>query len=339
MGAKLEALMKKINKEDVIATVGLPTYDYVRIPFSSPRMNYCTFGGIPTGKIVEFYGEQHGGKTTTALDIVANYQKMENAKEVLWVDVENTLDPIWSSKLGVDIKSLNIIKPVSQSAEELLQIILDAIETGEIGLVVLDSIASMVSLQALEKEITEKTYGGISVALSNFAPKAEMLCQKHNCTLIGINQVRDVIGSMFPMERTPGGRQWMHLCIARFEFRKGQYVDDKGNTLSNNCENPAGNIVLMKMTKNKTCPPTRRLGSYTINYLTGVDAMLDMFDLAIKFGAINKRGGWFDIYNLDTGEVIKESLHGQTAVFDYLKSNEDIYKLLTSQILNKMEEE
>lgn len=338
MGAKLDELMKTINKSGIIATVGLPTYDYVRIPFSSLRMNYCTFGGLPTGKLVEFYGEEHGGKTTTALDIVANYQKLYDRK-ILWVDAENTLDYIWATKLGVDVKSLIIIKPTSQSAEEIFQIVLEAIDTGEIGLVVIDSLASMVSSQALEKEITERTYGGISVALSNFAPKAEMLCQKYDCLLIGINQVRDVIGSMFPMERTPGGRQWLHLCVARFEFRKGKYIDEAGKELASNCENPAGNIVQMKMTKNKTCPPTRRLGTYIINYLTGIDAMRDLFDLAIKYGAIIKRGSYFDIIDLETGEIIQQSIQGQSKVFTYFDENKDVYDKLTEQIIDKMNNE
>ena len=128
--SKLDALIAEVNRKakEEILSKGLNDYDYTRIPFSSPRMNYCTFGGIPVGKLIEFYGEEHGGKTTTALDIVANYQKMPDAREVLYVDAENTLDVEWAKKIGVDVSKMYILQPKSQSAEEIFQIICDAVE-------------------------------------------------------------------------------------------------------------------------------------------------------------------------------------------------------------------
>ena len=103
----LDDLIKDMNKKagETIVTRGLAEYDYERIPFTSPCMNYCTYGGLPMGKVIEFYGEEHGGKTTTALDIVANYQKLEGSKQVLYVDAENTLDVVWAHKLGVDTEN------------------------------------------------------------------------------------------------------------------------------------------------------------------------------------------------------------------------------------------
>ena len=110
MGLKLDELVKNINKQqkEEIITQGLSDYSYRRIPFTSPRMNYCTFGGIPVGKITEFYGEEHGGKTTTALDIVANYQRMEDARDVLYIDAENTLDIEWARKIGVEVEKIMV---------------------------------------------------------------------------------------------------------------------------------------------------------------------------------------------------------------------------------------
>ena len=107
-------------KEDLVHQ-GLAQYDYKRIPFTSPRLNYMTFGGLPTGKLIEFYGEEHGGKTTTAMDIVANYQIMDDAKRVLWVDCENTFDSVWASKLGVDVEAMYMLQPTNQGAETLFQ--------------------------------------------------------------------------------------------------------------------------------------------------------------------------------------------------------------------------
>ena len=117
--------MNKKSKSEVV-TLGLPSYYYKRIPFTSPRMNYCTFGGLPTGKLIEFFGEEHGGKTTTALDIIANYQQMDNARKVLYVDAENTLDVEWAKKLGVDVDEMILFNPTSQSAEAIFQFILDS---------------------------------------------------------------------------------------------------------------------------------------------------------------------------------------------------------------------
>ena len=124
--AKLDDVIKDLNKKtkEEVVTVGLPTYNMKRIPFTSPRMNYCTFGGIPVGKITELFGEEHGGKTTTALDLIANYQQMEDARKVLYIDAENTLDVEWARKLGVDVDAMIVFKPTSQSAEEIFQFIL-----------------------------------------------------------------------------------------------------------------------------------------------------------------------------------------------------------------------
>ena len=147
--SKVEELMKDMNKKykDTILTKGLAKYEYDRIPFTSPRLNYMTYGGIPTGKLIEFYGENHGGKTTTALDIVANYQNMEGAKGVLYADVENTLDRVWGRKLGVDFDrdDFFLLQPKGQGAEAIFDIILELLETGEIGLVIIDSLGAMMS--------------------------------------------------------------------------------------------------------------------------------------------------------------------------------------------------
>ena len=337
MGIKLDELCKNFNKKykETLVQKGLTEYNYQRIPFTSPRLNYMTFGGIPIGKLVEFYGEEHGGKTTTALDIVANYQKMENAREVLYADCENTLDTEWAEKLGVDVDSMTILKPTSQGAEDLFDFISAAMDTGEIGLVVIDSLGVMLSNQAMEKDIAEKTYGGIAMALTNFSKRAEGICQRHKCTVIGINQMRDDLGNPYGGTTTTGGKAWKHNCIARLEFRKGKYIDERGNELNSRAESPCGNLVQVSMTKNKSCPPTRRLGYYTLKYDTGIDYLADLVELAIKFGAINKSGAWFDIIDISTGEIIEGKIHGQSNVLDYLKENKSVLDMIDSTV-NKL---
>lgn len=323
--SKLNNLIKEFNKSssETVVSVGLPTYEFKRIPFTSPRMNYCTFGGLPVGKLIEFYGEEHGGKTTSALDIIANYQQTGDNRKVLYVDAENTLDAEWARTMGVDVDNLILFKPTSQSAEEILQFILDAIDTGEIGLWVLDSIGALSSKQELEKTLDEKTYAGISAPLTIFGRKAEMLMTKHHCTGIGINQLRDDLGAMWAgATKTPGGRGWRHYCAVRLQFSKGKYIDENGVELNSRAESPAGNYVLMSMTKNKTCPPTRRTGFYTLNYTKGVDYLKDLVDVAIKYDIVQKSGAWYSIVDIETGEKLI-TLQGLSKLYAYLEDPEN----------------
>lgn len=334
MATKMDELIKQMNSKakETIVTEGLSDYGYKRIPFTSPRMNYCTFGGIPEGKLIEFYGEEHGGKTTTALDIVANYQNMKDARRVLYVDAENTLDVDWARKIGVAVESLYILQPKSQYAEEIFDFICNSVDTGEIGLWVLDSIGALMSKQETEKDMEEKTYGGISLPLTRFGKKIEMLMHRHHCTGIGINQIRDDLNSTWGGTTTPGGKAWKHFCAVRMEFRRGKFLDSKGNELTRSAENPSGNIVIMSMTKNKTCPPTRRTGSYTINYEEGIDYLKDLVDVAIKYGIIDKHGGWYSIIDVETGEVIKDKIQGQANLYELIDNDDDIMVKLEKSV-------
>lgn len=341
----LDEVIKKINKDagSEIVGYGIPKKDYTRIPFTSPRMNYCTYGGIPTGRLIEFYGEEHGGKTTTALDIVANYQQMqlneEHPKKVAYFDSEITLDVEWATKLGVDVDSLILLQPEEQSAEEILQDILDMMSTGEVGLVVLDSIAAMVSAQAMEKTVADKTYAGISMPLTTFGNKAVMLCKRYNCTVIGINQIRDDLGAMWGgAVKTPGGRGWKHLCSVRMQFTRGAFIDEKGNEIKRSSESPAGNKVLMTMIKNKTCPSNRRGGYYTIDYANGIDYLADLLEVAIKYDLIQQHGAWFSIIDPDTGDIKADKIQGMSNVKEFFmdEDNEEVLSFVESYIDSKI---
>lgn len=340
MGLKLDDVIKEMNKnaKETVVTTGLPSYSVKKIPFTSPRMNYCTFGGLPVGKLIEFFGEEHGGKTTTALDIIANYQQLDDARKVLYIDAENTLDVEWARKLGVDVDSMIVLKPTSQSAEEIFQFILDAIETDEIGLWVLDSIGVLASKQELERTMEEKTYAGISAPLTIFGRKAEMLMQRHQCTGIGINQIRDDLGAMWAGAiKTPGGKAWKHYCCVRMQFSRGKFIDEKGNDLARTAETPSGNYVVMSLVKTKSCPPTRRTGFYTLNYDTGIDYLRDLVEVAIKYDLVQKAGAWFSIVNPATGEVLAK-LQGQSKVYEYLEEdeNEPVLAMIEDYIDNKI---
>lgn len=276
--------------------------------------------------------------TTTALDIVANYQRMPNARKVLYVDAENTLDVQWAKKLGVKVDEMYILQPQAQSAEEIFQIVLDMIETGEIGLWILDSIGVLVSKQEFEKTIEEKTYCGISSPLSSFSKKAEQIMRKHESTGIGINQLRENLNSQHGGKKTPGGLAWKHCCSVRIQFSRGKFFDDKGNELNNNAENPCGNYVVMSMAKNKTCPMIRRVGFYTLNYYTGIDYLADLIDVAIKYNLVSKAGAWYSVLNAD-GEVISDKVQGQNKLRELLETDEKLRAEVERTIEEKIEEE
>ena len=333
----LDDLFAETNKKwgGDIVRYGVSEYDYRRIPFTSPRLNYITFGGIPMGKLIEFYGEQHGGKTTSALDIVANYQIMEDAKRVIYVDAENTLDVVWATKLGVDVDHTAIMNPTTQGAESIFEEVLTYMETGDVGLVVVDSFGVMLSNQAYEKSVEERTYGGISMALTRFSKEAEGLCHEHNCTLIGINQMRADLNSQYGGMTTTGGQAWKHNASVRLNFRKGYSFDRKYTKVSRSAENPVGNIVEVEMTKNKFCPPTRRNGFYTLRYDIGIDYMYDLIEVCKKYSVIEQSGSWCYLKNPDTGEDVAK-LQGQYAVADYLSDDKNIEVLkMYEQFLDK----
>lgn len=373
--SKLDVLIKDFNrqyKEDIAAR-GIARIQTQKIPFSSPRANYCTYGGIPRGRIVEFAGEENGGKTTTALDIVANAQKLfikewedeiaeleavnnrkkeqetrlsylktRGPKQIVYADCENTLDEDWARLLGVDVDKMLVIKPMTQTAEQIFEMILQTIDTDEVGLVIIDSLGVMLSAQAYEKTMEEKTYGGIAAALTLFSKKAELSCAKYNCTLIGINQMREDMNSTYGGMITTGGKGWKHNCSVRLMFQKGAYIDERGNELKRSCENPAGNYVMMHIAKTKVCKPDRKVGFYTLKYDTGIDIIADTFETALKYGIIQQAGAWFTFVDLDTGEVITDEneevikLQGKPNVLEYLKETptffEEIYDKVSTLI-------
>ena len=353
---KLDKLVADINKEwkEDIAARGIPVVEVQKIPFTSSRLNYMTYGGIPRGRLIEFSGDEGGGKTTTALDIVKNAQKLfqeeweaelSNTKDdtrrkylesrgpqkVVYADCENTLDLEWATKLGVDIDNVYVIKPQTQVAEDIFQILLEMIDTDEVGLVVLDSIGVMVSKQAYEKEVGEKTYGGISMPLTRFSELAVLSCRKYNSTVLGINQMRDDLNSPYGGKTTTGGRAWRHNCSMRLQFAKGDLLDESGSKVPKTTTDcPAGNKVMVSILKTKSCPPNRRTGSYTLMYETGIDDVADLVDTAMKYGIINKAGAWFSIIDIETGEIMTDEegntlkFQGQLNLVDFLRDNDII---------------
>lgn len=334
----LESIVKDLNKKMKVGNIqlGVDFQEVQKIPFSSCRLNYMTYGGIPVGRIAEFYGADGSGKTTTAIDVAGNAQRMFPNKKVLFVDIERTFDTEWATKLGLDCDNIIYLDPDSMGAEEVFNIIIDLVDSGEISLCILDSIGAMVSTQANEKQIGERTYGGISMALTEFSKKITPVLARTQTAFIGINQVRDDMNSMYGGTTTTGGRAWRHACTTRLEFRAGQFIDEKGNKLTRACENPAGNIVNVALVKSKVCRPDRKVGFYTLKYLEGIDYVSDAVDVAIKMGLVVQGGAWFSLVDTETGEILSK-YQGKSKLVEYLKENDnyiDFYSTL-EKLLNE----
>lgn len=329
----LESIVKDLNKKMKVGNIqlGVDFQEVQKIPFSSCRLNYMTYGGIPVGRIAEFYGADGSGKTTTAIDLAGNAQKMFPDKKVLFIDIERTFDTEWATKLELDCDNIIYLDPDSMGAEDVFNITIDLVDSGEISLCILDSIGAMVSTQANEKQIGERTYGGISMALTEFSKKITPILARTQTAFIGINQVRDDMNSMYGGTTTTGGRAWRHACTTRLEFRAGQFIDEKGNKLTRACENPAGNIVNVALVKSKVCRPDRKVGFYTLKYLTGIDYISDTVDVGILVNVVNQSGAWFTIVDIETGEI-KEKFQGKTKLIEFLKTNETAYKELSTNI-------
>lgn len=338
--SNLDLIIKDLNKKMKVGNIqlGVDFQEVQKIPFSSCRLNYMTYGGIPIGRIAEFFGTDGSGKTTTAIDVAGQAQKLFSDKKVLFVDIEHTFDSCWATKLGLNCEDLLYLDPDSMGAEEVFNIIIDIIDSGEISLCILDSIGAMVSMQANEKEIGERTYGGISMALTEFTKKITPVLARTHASFIGINQARDDMNSPYGGTTTTGGKCWRHGCSTRLEFRKGNYIDEKGNNLSRACENPAGNIVNVSLIKSKVVRPDRKVGFYTLKYLEGIDYISDAVDVAIKLGLVNQAGSWFTLVEPETGEV-KEKFQGKPKLVEYLKDNTDAYMQLSNDIQTLLEKE
>ena len=344
--SRLDSLIKEINKEykEEIAFNGndAALRKYELVPFSSPRLNYMLYGGLPMGRMIEFAGAERSGKTTTALDMVKQCQIKfeEEAKKnktekrrVCFVDAENTFDVDWATKLGVKVKDLLLIKPQEQYAEQIFEIMKTIIETGEVGLIVLDSVAQLVSKSAFEEDIEKKQYGGIAMSLTKFCNIVVPLLGKYNCMCIMINQVREDLNNPYNEFITPGGRGFKHNCSVRLMFQQGNFIDVNNKELTRGAENPAGNLVKVKIEKSKVCRSDRRVGFYTLNYLNGIDYISDTIDVLMQLGAILQRGSYYDIINPETGEVLyEEKIQGKPNLIKIIKENKDLYKKLESLI-------
>lgn len=317
--AAIAHIEKQYGKGAVMKLGKAPDYQVDVIPTGSMTLDMALgIGGVPRGRIVEIYGPESSGKTTVALHVVAQAQKMGG--EVAFIDVEHALDPVYAKALGVDIDNLLVSQP--DSGEQALEIAEALVRSGAIDCLVLDSVAAMVTKSEIEGEMGDNHVGLLARLMSQAMRKLTSVISKSNCVAIFINQVREKIGVMYGNpETTPGGRALKFYSSVRIEVRKGETIKNGAEVI--------GAKTKCKVVKNKVSPPFKEC-EFDLLFGKGIDRVGEVCDLAVDLDIINKSGAWFS-YN---GQKIAQ---GRENAKEYLKANPDILKEIEDKVKENKE--
>ena len=238
-------------------------------------------GGIPKGRIVEIYGPESSGKTTVALHCVAEAQKAGGT--AAFIDVEHALDPVYAKKLGVDIDSLLVSQP--DSGEQALEIAEALVRSGAIDIIVIDSVAALVTKAEIEGEMGDSHVGQLARLMSQALRKLTGALSKTDCAAIFINQLREKIGVTYGNpEVTTGGRALKFYSSVRIDVRKGEPIKDGSDVI--------GNRTRVKIVKNKVAPPFKT-AEFDIMYGTGISHVGELVDVGVETDILKKSGAWF----------------------------------------------
>jgi len=290
------------------------------IPTGSMTLDMALgIGGMPRGRIVEIYGPESSGKTTVALSVIAQAQKMDG--EAAFIDVEHALDPNYAKALGVNIDNLLVSQP--DSGEQALEIAEALIRSGAIDVIVLDSIAAMTTRAEIDGEMGDLHVGQLARLMSQAMRKLTAAISKSNCVAIFINQVREKIGVMYGNpETTPGGRALKFYSSVRIEVRKGEVIKDNGQII--------GADTKCKVVKNKVAPPFKE-AHFDMMYGTGISRTGELLDLAVELDIIKKGGSWFSYNGQKLGQ-------GRDNVKELLKNDENLMKEIEELVLARKDE-
>ena len=262
-------------------------------------------GGVPKGRIVEVYGPESSGKTTLALHIVAEAQKV--GSYAAFIDAEHAVDPEYAKNLGVDTKELLISQP--DNGEEALGICETLVRSGALDVIVVDSVAALVPRAELEGDMGDAHVGLQARLMSQALRKLTGTVSRSNTIVIFVNQIREKIGVMFGNpETTPGGRALKFYSSIRLEIRRITTLKDGGDSV--------GNRVRIKIVKNKVAPPFKQT-EVDLMYGQGISYEGDVLDLAVSGNIVEKTGAWFSYGDMKIGQ-------GRENSKQFLKDNQDI---------------
>ena len=276
-------------------------------------------GGLPRGRTCEIYGPEASGKTTLCLSVIAEAQRQGGT--AVFVDVEHALDPRYAKVVGVDLANLMVSQP--ESGEDALNITETLIRSGAVDVVVIDSVAALVSKVELEGQMGDATVGLQARMMSQAMRRLTGAISKTNCVCIFTNQIREKIGVMFGSpETTPGGRALKFFTSVRMDIRRiGQIKEASGKVV--------GNRTRLKIVKNKTAPPFTEC-EFDIMYNEGLSQSGSVIDLGVNHKILEKKGSWI-AYN---GNMIGQ---GREAAKSYLRDNPDVMDEIVKSVMDKVQ--
>ncbi len=315
----IEATLKDIrnyyNDKGIVMKMGeKTTVDVGVIPTGSMLIDAALgVGGYPKGRIIEIYGPESSGKTTLALEAIAEVQKLGG--RAAYIDAEHAIDPEYAKHLGVDIGELILSQP--DYGEQAMEIVEMLAKSNAIDLIIVDSVAALIPKAELEGSFEDSSVGLQARLMSKSLRKLAGVLAKSNCTVIFINQLREKVGVMYGNpETTTGGRALKFYATIRIDIRKSEAIKQGDKVL--------GNIVNVKVVKNKVAPPYRGC-KVELMFGEGISKEHEIAQLAVEFGILEKSGSWFSYQGERLGQ-------GITSVYDWLRNTPDMQVAIEEQV-------
>jgi len=310
----LAQIEKDFGKGMVMRLGERPEMNVEAIPTGSLALDAALgIGGVPKGRIIEIYGPESSGKTTLALHILAEAQKMGG--EVAFVDAEHALDPVYAAALGVDTDNMLVSQP--DTGEQALEITDALVRSGAVDAIVVDSVAALVPKQEIEGEMGDTFVGVQARLMSQALRKLAGTISKTNCVVVFINQLRMRIGVMYGNpETTTGGNALKFYSSVRLDVRRVEAIKEGGNVV--------GNKTRVKVVKNKVAPPFRE-AYFDIMYGEGISKWGELVDMAVQMDIVQKSGSWFSMGEERIGQ-------GKDSVKLFLQQNPDIAEEVEAQV-------
>ena len=316
----LSQIEKQFGKGSVMKLGEYQAMNVEAIPTGALGLDIALgIGGVPRGRIIEIFGPESSGKTTLALHIIAEAQKMNG--EAAFIDAEHALDPVYAKHFGVDLDNLIVSQP--DTGEQALEITESLVRSGALDVIVVDSVAALVPKAEIDGDMGDSHMGLQARLMSQALRKLAGAINKSKTVIIFINQLREKIGVMFGNpETTTGGRALKFYASVRLDIRKIENIKQDGEIV--------GNRARVKVVKNKVAPPFRE-AEFDIVYGKGISKEGNILDMAVNLDIIEKSGSWFS-YN---GEKIGQ---GRENVKQYLHNNPEVMEEVEKKVRENFEE-
>ena len=320
LNAVFGVIEKQYGKGSIMKLGDATHVDVDAIPTGSLMLDMALgVGGIPKGRVIEIYGPESSGKTTVALHVVAEAQKMGG--EAAFIDAEHALDPVYAKNLGVDIDNLIVSQP--DSCEQALEIAEALVRSGALDVIVIDSVAALVPKAEIDGEMGDAHVGLLARLMSQALRKLTGITAKSGTAVIFINQLREKVGVVYGNpETTPGGRALKFFASVRMEVRRQEPIKNGTELI--------GNKTKVKVIKNKVAPPFKE-AEFDIMYGKGISKEGNILDMAVELDIVQKSGAWFSYEGERLGQ-------GRDNVKKYMQENPEFAEKVEAQVREKVTE-